>query len=167
MSDQKAIQAEAKSSRHELDNVEEEKIQYIVVGIGDEKYGLDISYIDNIVRMQKITRVPKAPDHYMGVINLRGMVVPVMSIRRKMGLGDDEITNKTRIIILKLEAQGLVGVLVDEVNEVIALGESEIDRNVNNSKKNDAMYINGIGKNGDGLISIFEISAIIDEVSNA
>ena len=90
-----------------------------------------------------------------------------MSIRRKMGLGDDVITNKTRIIILKLEAQGLVGVLVDEVNEVIALGESEIDRNVNNSKKHDAMYINGIGKNGDGLISIFEISAIIDEVSVA
>ena len=114
--------------------------------------------------MQKITRVPKAPDHYMGVINLRGMVVPVMSIRRKMGLSDDVINNATRIIILKLEEQGLVGVLVDEVNEVIALGESEIDRNVKNSKKSDSSFINGIGKNGDGLVSIFEITAVVDEV---
>ena len=164
MADQKALAADNKPNKHELDNVVEEKIQYIVVGIGDEKYGIDISFIDNIVRMQKITRVPKAPFHYNGVINLRGMVVPVMSIRRKMGLGDDEITNATRIIILKLEEQGLVGVLVDEVNEVIALGESEIDRNVKNSKKSDSSFINGIGKNGDGLVSIFEITAVVDEV---
>ncbi len=164
MSDQKALAAETKSNKHELENIVEEKIQYIVVGIGDEKYGIDISYIDNIVRMQKITRVPKAPSHYMGVINLRGMVVPVMSIRRKMGLSDDVINNATRIIILKLEEQGLVGVLVDEVNEVIALGESEIDRNVKNSKKSDSSFINGIGKNGDGLVSIFEITAVVDEV---
>ncbi len=164
MADQKALAADNKPNKHELDNVVEEKIQYIVVGIGDEKYGIDISFIDNIVRMQKITRVPKAPDHYMGVINLRGMVVPVMSIRRKMGLSDDVINNATRIIILKLEEQGLVGVLVDEVNEVIALGESEIDRNVKNSKKSDSSFINGIGKNGDGLVSIFEITAVVDEV---
>ena len=164
MADQKALAADNKPNKHELDNVAEEKIQYIVVGIGDEKYGIDISFIDNIVRMQKITRVPKAPDHYMGVINLRGMVVPVMSIRRKMGLSDDVINNATRIIILKLEEQGLVGVLVDEVNEVIALGESEIDRNVKNSKKSDSSFINGIGKNGDGLVSIFEITAVVDEV---
>jgi purine-binding chemotaxis protein CheW len=152
------------ANHRELDAVEEEKIQYIVVKIGDEQYGIDIALVDNIVRMQKITRVPKAPDHYMGVINLRGMVVPVMSIRRKMGLSDDVINNATRIIILKLEEQGLVGVLVDEVNEVIALGESEIDRNVKNSKKSDSSFINGIGKNGDGLVSIFEITAVVDEV---
>ncbi len=147
-----------------LMNNEYDTTQYIVINIGDEQYGIDIKYVDNIVRMQKITRVPKAPDHYMGVINLRGMVVPVMSIRRKMGLSDDVINNATRIIILKLEEQGLVGVLVDEVNEVIALGESEIDRNVKNSKKSDSSFINGIGKNGDGLVSIFEITAVVDEV---
>ncbi len=146
-----------------LDAVEEERVQYIVVKIGDEQYGLDISFIDNIVRMQTITRVPKTPMHYRGIINLRGEVVPVMSVRNKMGLGDDVITDKSRILILRLELQGLVGIMVDEVKEVITLGESEIDRNAKSSKKADT-YINGIGKNGDDLISIFEITAIIDDV---
>ena len=149
----------------ELDMTEEEKIQYIVVKIGSEHYGINISLVDNIVRMQKITRVPKVPSYYPGIINLRGEIVPVMSARVKMGLGEDVITNQSRIIILKLEVQGLVGIVVDAVREVITLGESEIDRSTQNSKKQDTTYINGIGKNGDELISIFDINSIIDEVS--
>ena len=136
----------------------------MVVSIGNEQYGLDISYVDNIVRMCKITRVPKAPAHYIGVINLRGEIVPLMSLRRKMNLEDDVFTDITRIIILKTEEQGLVGIVVDEVKEVIALAEDEIDRNTQNSQSDKTQYINGIGKNGDELISILEISSILDEV---
>ena len=147
-----------------LDVVEKETVQYIVVSIGNEQYGLDISYVDNIVRMCKITRVPKAPAHYIGVINLRGEIVPLMSLRRKMNLEDDVFTDITRIIILKSEEQGLVGIVVDEVKEVIALAEDEIDRNTQNSQSDKTQYINGIGKNGDELISILEISSILDEV---
>lgn len=150
---------------NELDMTEEEKIQYIVVKIGSEHYGINISLVDNIVRMQKITRVPKVPAYYPGIINLRGEIVPVMSARVKMGLGEDVITNQSRIIILKLEVQGLVGIVVDAVREVITLGESEIDRTAQNSRKQDTTYINGIGKNGDELISIFDINSIVDEVS--
>lgn len=152
------------SKSAELDATTEVKKQYIVVTLGDEFYGLDISFVDNIVRMQKITRVPKAPAHYKGVINLRGEVVPVMSIRKKMGLQDDVITNATRIIILKLQDQGFVGILVDSVNEVFSLGESEIDRNVN-TKDNKSNFINGIGKNEARLISLFDIDKIATEAS--
>lgn len=150
---------------NELEMTEEEKIQYIVVKIGSEHYGINISLVDNIVRMQKITRVPKVPNYYPGIINLRGEIVPVMSARVKMGLGEDVITNQSRIIILKLEVHGLVGIVVDAVREVITLGESEIDRTAQNSRKQDTTYINGIGKNGDELISIFDINSIVDEVS--
>lgn len=150
---------------NELEMTEEEKVQYIVVKIGSEHYGINISLVDNIVRMQKITRVPKVPAYYPGIINLRGEIVPVMSARVKMGLGEDIITNQSRIIILKLELQGLVGIVVDAVREVITLGESEIDRTAQNSRKQDTTYINGIGKNGDELISIFDINSIVDEVS--
>ena len=80
--------------------------QYIVVQIGSEKYGIDISYVDNIVRMQKITRVPKAQPYFKGIINLRGEIVPVMSIRKKMGLEEDVETGASRIIILKIEEKG-------------------------------------------------------------
>jgi purine-binding chemotaxis protein CheW len=137
--------------------------QYIVVQIGSEKYGIDISYVDNIVRMQKITRVPKAQPYFKGIINLRGEIVPVMSIRTKMGLEDDVFTNASRIIILKLEEKGALGVIVDQVCEVVNLSEDMIEINRTNSNHGKDTFINGIGTNGDQLISLFEINAIIDE----
>ncbi len=101
--------------------------QYIVVNLGIEQYGIDIKYVDNIVRMQKITRVPKAQKIFKGVINLRGEIIPVMSIRTKFGLENDIYTDKTRIIILKPEQQEAIGILVDSVKEVVSLDE-EIGR---------------------------------------
>ena len=141
-----------------LETLEVETKQYIVVQIGNEKYGIDINFIDNIVRMQKITRVPKAQSYFKGVINLRGEIVPVMSIRKKMGLAEDEITDKSRIIILKLEDKGSIGIIVDEVREVITLNMAEVEKQAAKDS-----FINGIGKNGNELISLFEISAIVEE----
>ena len=89
------------TNKIETKDVEKDSKQYIVVQIGNEKYGIDICYVDNIVRMQKITRVPKAQEYFKGIINLRGEIVPVMSIRLKMGLEDDTFTSTSRIIILK------------------------------------------------------------------
>lgn len=149
-----------------IDIAESDAKQYIVVKIGCEQYGIDISYIDNIVRMQKITRVPKIQTYFKGVINLRGEIVPVMSVRKKMNLDDDVITNASRIIILKLEEKGTIGIIVDEVKEVVTLGTDEIDK-ASGSKHGKAMFINGVGKHGDELISLFEISAIVEEKENA
>ena len=131
-----------------LDTQEKETKQYIVVRIGGEKFGIDIGYVDNIVRMQKITRVPKAQVYFKGIINLRGEIVPVMSARIKMGLEDDVYTNASRIIILKLEEKGELGLIVDA------------------STTGKGLFINGIGKNGDELISLFEINAIVEEKDN-
>ncbi len=150
-----------------VENAELETKQYIVVSIGNEQYGIDIGYVDNIVRMQKITRVPKAQPYFKGIINLRGEIVPVMSIRRKMGLEDDVITNASRIIILKIEEKGSLGIIVDEVKEVVTLATDEIDKSAASSKNVKDNFINGIGKTGDSLVSLFEISAIIDEKENA
>ena len=70
--------------------------QYIVIRLGDEQYGIDISYVNNIVRMQHITRVPKVSNYIKGVINLRGEVLPVISLRLKMGLDEDQYDKATR-----------------------------------------------------------------------
>ena len=149
-------------AEYKVETQEVESKQYIVVQIGNEKYGIDIGYIDNIVRMQKITRVPKAQSYFKGVINLRGEIVPVMSIRKKMGLSDDVITDATRIIILK-EEKGSLGVVVDQVREVITLNTAEIDKTAVGARNIKDTFINGIGKNGEELISLFEISAILEE----
>ncbi|MBP5462424.1 MAG: chemotaxis protein CheW [Lachnospiraceae bacterium] len=137
--------------------------QYIVINIGDEQYGIDIKYVENIVRMQSITRVPNVQEYFRGVINLRGEVVPVMSLRRKLELEDDEITNNTRIIIIKLEANAPIGVIVDEVKEVVTLENSSVDAVSRSSKKDEISYINGIGKTGDTLISLLDLNMVIGE----
>ena len=120
--------------------------QYIVVRLGEEQYGVDIRYIDNIVRMQKITRVPKVAPYLKGVINLRGEVIPIMSLRLKMFLPEDEITKATRIIILKLGQYGSIGVIVDEVKEVVTLEEGQIEKVSYDSKDDKMNFIGGIGK---------------------
>lgn len=139
-----------------------DEIQYICVRLGDEQYGINIKFVDNIGRMQKITRVPKSQPYYLGVINLRGEVIPVMSIRRRLNLDQDEFTNKSRIIILKFE-QDLVGVVVDEVREVVNLKEEDIEKVAHNGKDEKSSFINGVGKYDDQLISLFDVYAIIAE----
>jgi len=142
---------------------EYDSVQYIVIGIGEERYGIDISYIDNIVRMQSITRVPHVQPYFAGVINLRGEVVPVMSLRLKMGLAPDEYTNKSRIIIVKLENNAPIGLIVDEVNEVVTLDERNIDTVNKDIKSAEETFINGIGKNGGNLISLLDLTEVIGE----
>lgn len=143
--------------------VEYEKIQYIVVRLGDEQYGISIQYIDNIVRMQHITRVPKVQSYFKGVINLRGEVIPVMSLRLKMDLEDDEYTNSSRIIIIKLDADGAIGLIVDEVKEVVTLDETCIEKVSHDSKEGGVNFINGVGKVNGGLISLLDLHTVIGE----
>ena len=139
-----------------------ESKHYIVVNIGKEQYGIDIKYVDNIVRMQRITRVPKAQHYFKGVINLRGEIIPVMSIRLKFGLELDDYNNATRIIIVKLDAQSAIGIIVDEVKEVVTLDESMISKvNTEIDEKNN--YLIGVGKHGDGLISLLNIQGVIND----
>ena len=131
----------------------ETAVQYIVVRIGNEQYGINIKYIDNIVRNQKITRVPKTQTYYKGVINLRGEIIPVMSIRLKLGLEDDEFTDKTRIIIVKIEG-ATIGVIVDQVREVVTLDDDNTEKITRTSRDDAASgYISSIGKSKGELIS--------------
>ena len=126
-------------------NVVGESKQYIVIKLDDEYYG-----------------IPKAQKYFKGVINLRGEIIPVMSLRLKFDLKPDEYTNATRIIIIKLEPQSAVGLIVDEVKEVLTLSENDIEKNtaidMNDAK---AQYLSGIGKNGDNLISLLNMSSVI------
>ena len=131
--------------------------QYIVVKLDNEQYGIDITFIDNIVRMQQITRVPKAQSYFAGVINLRGEIIPVMSLRDRFGLPEKEYTNATRIIIVKPESNAKIGVLVDEVREVVALEEDNIEKAVYDEQGSNLL---GVGKYNDTLISLLNIQSI-------
>lgn len=136
--------------------------QYIVVTIGVEQYGINIQYVDNIVRMQKITRVPMVQKFFKGVMNVRGEIIPVMSIRKRFNMEDDVYTDKTRIIILKPEQQEAIGILVDSVKEVVSLEEGNIEKVRSDGKDEMSKYITSVGKDQGSLISLLNIDGIID-----
>lgn len=148
---------------NEVSTQVKEIVQYIVIKIGDEQYGIDIKYIDNIVRMQNITRVPKVPSYLKGVINLRGEVIPVMSLRLKMEMEEDVPTKDTRIIIIKMNQHDGIGIMVDSVKEVVSLDASEIERVAFDNREERTNFVQGIGKQGDSLISLLDIHAVLQQ----
>lgn len=138
--------------------------QYIILRFDDEQYGIDISYIDNIVRLQPITRVPHTQSFFLGIINLRGEIIPVMSMRRKFELPEKENTNATRILIIKVDGNK-IGILVDEVREVVTLTEADIEKVASDS--NDIRtYLTGVGKYNDSLISLLNIAGLITDIES-
>ena len=136
------------------------KSQFIVIRLDNEQYGIDVRFVENIVRMQWITRVPKMPKYLVGIINLRGEVLPVMSLRIKMGLDKDVYEKKTRIIVLKTQTEGNLGVIVDEVREVVTLEDAQVDK-IDDLKLEGKTFVSGVGKreNGD-LISLLDLGVI-------
>lgn len=137
--------------------------QYIVVKLDNEQYGIDISLVDNIVRMQQITRVPMAQPYFSGVINLRGEIIPVLNLRLKFDLPMKEYTNATRIIIIKPENNAKIGVLVDEVREVVTLEDENVEKAVYDEQ---GINLIGVGKYKNSLISLLNIQGIILELDN-
>lgn len=138
-------------------------VQYIKVEMGVETFGIDISYVDNIVRMQHITRVPDTPDYIKGVINLRGEIVPIMNLRLKMGLEEIEETKATRIIIIKMEQVGKIGLIVDCVKEVISITEDQIESNKYDSKDETAHFVSAVGKVGESIISLLDLNTVVTD----
>lgn len=136
--------------------------QYIKIKMGDEMFGIDIKYIDNIVRMQNITRVPKVPAYIKGVINLRGEVVPVFNLRLKMNMPEVEETKKFRIIILKIDGS-YVGLIVDEVREVVTLQNDLVEKVYRDPSDPTQNFLLGVGKDGDNLISLLDVNEVVSE----
>ncbi len=137
--------------------------QFIVIRVGEEQYGIDIKYVDNIIHMSSITRVPKVASYVKGVINVRGEVIPVMDIRIKMGLMEAEYTKNTRIVIVKREQQGFVGLIVDAVKEVVTLEVDTIEKVSYDNKSGKTMFVTGVGKHQGNLISVLDLNEILTE----
>lgn len=140
--------------------------QYIMVKFDNEQYGIDITYIDNIVRLQPITRVPHTQEYFLGIINLRGEIIPVMSMRRKFELPDKENTNASRILIIKYEGNAKIGMLVDEVKEVVTLSDNDVEKLASDAGDTTRAYLTGVGKYNDTLISLLNIGVIISDIDN-
>ena len=135
-------------------------IQALMVKVGEEKYAIALGSIETIedVPVSEIKYV-----HAKEVINLRGEICPIMSMRLKLGLEPDELTDKTRFIIVKVEGAS-IGVIVDQVKEVVTLENDDIER-ISRSSSDDAAanYISAIGKKDGELISLLDIVSLVVE----
>ncbi|MGF7144749.1 purine-binding chemotaxis protein CheW [Anaerotaenia torta] len=138
--------------------------QFIIAYLDKDQYGIDINYIDNIIVMQSITRIPKAQSWFQGVINLRGEIVPVMSLCKRLGKEETPCTSSSRIIIVRPDSQAApVGIIVDSVKEVITLEPGAIEKINYEEQDEKANYSIGIGKYGAELVNLLNIPNIVIE----
>jgi purine-binding chemotaxis protein CheW len=137
------------------------ELQLVVFKLADEDFGVPIEQVREIIRLVQITHVPKAPSSVLGVINLRGKVIPVISLRDRFGLKKDGTDESTRIIVSDVGSQN-VGFVVDAVTEVLRLDESSVEAAPERAAGVDSAFIKGIGKVEDRLIIVLDLEKVFD-----
>jgi purine-binding chemotaxis protein CheW len=140
---------------------EEKKV--IVFALGPEEYGVEVEKVKTIERMQPMTRVPKAPPFVKGVINLRGVVIPIIDLRSRFALPESEYTDNTRIVIVNA-GEYEVGLIVDAANDVIDLVEDQIDNPPEVVGGVRAKYLRGIARIGEErLLVLLNLEQVLNK----
>ena len=134
--------------------------QLVVFQLAAELYGVEIARVHEIIRMQTITRVPRAPSFVEGVINLRGKVIPVVDLRRRFGLPTGEHTRATRIVVVEIGDQ-VVGIVVDGVSEVLRVSASVVEPPSPVVAGLDSDYVQGIAKLPDRLVIMLDLDRVL------
>lgn len=136
--------------------------QVVVFQLAEQTYGVDIARVYEIIRMEAITRVPRAPQFVEGVINLRGRIIPVIDLRRRFGLPQNEQTRASRIIIVEMNGM-TVGMVVDAVLEVLRLPADSIEPPPPVINGIDSAYLRGIALWGERLIIMLDTEKVLIE----
>ncbi len=134
--------------------------QFVVFQVAGEQYGVTIEQVESIVKMQPITVVPQAPAFVEGITNLRGMVLPVLSLRRRFGLPPVEADRETRIVVVMHGAHP-IGIIVDSVLEVLRLPEETIEPPPPMVTSERTRFITGIAKVGERLILLLDLARVL------
>ncbi|MCY8472871.1 MULTISPECIES: chemotaxis protein CheW [Bacillus] len=137
----------------------------IVFMVNGKEYAISVTQVKSIEKWQKPTRVPGVEPYICGVINLRGVVTPVIDLRKRLSLPEYEITDETRIIIIAYRDIE-VGWIVDEANDVITVHESEIESAPESVQKDTYVSIKQIVKQENRLLNIIDANAVLDKESS-
>ncbi|MGB9793229.1 MAG: chemotaxis protein CheW [Thermacetogeniaceae bacterium] len=134
--------------------------QLVVFELAGELYGVDIFDVREIIRDTPVTRIPKTPEFVEGVVNLRGKLIPVIDLRKRLGLGSGERTRETRVVIVDISGAE-AGLIVDCVREVATVDESSIEPPPDVTKVN-AAFVEGLAKRDGELIIIIKLSSVLE-----
>ncbi len=140
--------------------VSEEKQRLVAFQLGAEKYGVDINHIREIIPLQAITTVPGVPGYVRGITNLRGRVITVLDLRVKLGLPATPPTASTCIVIVEHAAEPL-GLIVDDVSEVLQVDEEAIDHPSRVVSSLNSDHMTGVARFGDELLVILDLEAVL------
>ena len=135
-------------------------IQWVTFHLENEKYGIKVMQVQEVLRLTEIAPVPGAPHYVLGIINLRGNVVTVIDTRRRFGLPDVDSNDETRIVIVEAD-NNVVGILVDSVAEVVDLKMSEIETAPNVGNDESSKYIQGVSSRDDELLILVDVNKLL------
>ncbi len=147
----------------QVEKVEDSAVtQWVTFRLEDERYGVNVMQVQEVLRMTEIAPVPGAPDYVLGIINLRGNVVTVMDTRKRFALPPHEADDATRIVIIEAEDQ-VVGILVDAVAEVVYLNQSDIESPPNVGNDESSRYIQGVANRDEGLLILVDLNKLLTD----
>jgi purine-binding chemotaxis protein CheW len=136
--------------------------QIVVFKLGEEEYGIEINQVREIIRKREITPVPRQPVYVEGVINVRGTIIPVVNLKKRFGLSYDPSKQPHTIIVES--GEGLVGILVDAVSEVIRVPRDRIHNPPSVSMSVDSQYLRGICRVGERLLIYLDVKKVVNAI---
>jgi len=159
------------SKEKKVVTADDEVVQFVTFQVGDEECGMDIRYITEVIRPLKITPLPRMPEFIEGVVNLRGMIIPIVDLRKRFALsGIVDNQRKMRMLITRGAisktagvGKGLLGLVVDSVQEVLHIPRKEIAPAPEAARGQHAGFIVGMGKVADRLIILIDSSMILSQ----
>jgi len=145
------------------DEKNDELLKFVTFFIGEELYGVDIYKVREVIKLIDITTVPRSNEYVVGVINLRGQVIPVIDLRLRLSLLAREFDKHTRIIISEVKGKN-VGMIVDRMNKVERVQESKMKKETNVISSIDSDFVDRIGKIGDNIMVVIDLELLFGKM---
>lgn len=143
-------------------DIQDPLLQWVTFRLDEEKYGINVMAVQEVLKVTEITQVPGAPDFVLGIINLRGNVVTVIDARTRFNLEHRDQDDNSRIVIIEAEDQE-VGILVDSVAEVVYMRGSEIEPAPAVGSDDSSKFIQGVNSSGSELLILVELDKLLSE----
>jgi purine-binding chemotaxis protein CheW len=141
------------------DDMSDDALQLVTFKLESEEFGIDIKKVHEINRMIDITRIPNAPPYVEGVVNLRGKIIPIVSLRMKLGFGEAERDKATRIMIVEIDGS-VLGFIVDSVSEVLRIHDVKIEPAPSITTTSEATYMEGVINLNDRILILLDLIAL-------
>jgi purine-binding chemotaxis protein CheW len=140
--------------------------QLVIFELADEHFGIDISMVEGIIKMQQITKVPQSPDYVEGITNLRGAVLPVIDLEKRFGIPAHEKNRDTRIVVVNM-GKLKIGMIVGAVSEVLTIDDSVIEPAPAIVTTINSRFISGIARIDSRLVILLDLSLVLSEGEKA